>query len=51
MSMSRLRDYSDAYILVNRTITVVGVGVTEAARATDRNDKRAIFKNCAYLSK
>ena len=29
------------------TITVVGARAGNAARATDRNKKQAIFKNCA----
>ena len=45
MSKSSLCDYSDTYVFVKGTITVAGIGVTEAARVTDRNDKQAIFKN------
>ena len=44
---SSLCDYSDAYILVSGTITVVGAGADDVARAADRNNKQAIFKNCA----
>ena len=47
---SSLCDYSDAYILVKWTITIVGAGDTEAARQADRNDKRVIFKNCAEFN-
>ena len=47
MLKSSLYDYSDAYILVSGTITVVGGGVGNAARATDRNNKQAILKNFA----
>ena len=43
----KLCDYSDAYILVKGNITVVGVGATNTARQADRNNKQAIFKNCA----
>ena len=35
-----LCDYSDAYILVKRTITVVGQGADAAALAADRNNKQ-----------
>ena len=47
MLKSNFCDYSDAYILVKGDITVVGVGTTDAARQTDRNDKQQKFKNCA----
>ena len=40
MLKSSLCDYSDAYILVRGTITVVGGGVDNAARAADRNNKQ-----------
>ena len=46
MLKSSLCDYSDAYILARGTITVVGAGVENAARATDRNNKQVLFKNC-----
>ena len=45
---SSLCDYSDAYRLVSGTITVVrGANANNAAREADRNNKLAIFKNCA----
>ena len=45
MLKSSLFDYSDAYILVKRTITVNN---TAAADADANNaNKRVIFKNCA----
>ena len=47
MLKSSLCDYNDAYILLSGTITVAGRGAYDAARATDRNNKQAIFKNCA----
>ena len=50
MLKSSLYDYSDAYILVSGTITVVGGGVGNAARATDRNKKQAILKNFALFT-
>ena len=43
---SSLCDYSDAYILVSGTITVVRAGADDAVRAADRN-KQAIFNHCA----
>ena len=33
------------------TITVVGGGVDNAARAADRNNKQVIFRNCAPFTK
>ena len=44
---SSLRDYGDAYILVSGTTTFAGVGGDDAAIAVDRNNKQAMFKNCA----
>ena len=41
MLMSKLCDYSDAYILVKGTVTVSG------AAGADRRDKKVAFKNCA----
>ena len=40
---SSLCDYSDAHILVSRTITVVRAGADNATRARDRNNKQPIF--------
>ena len=45
MLKSSLCDYSDAYIHVKGTITVVGAGATVEASNTERNDKQAIFKS------
>ena len=42
-------DYSDACILVSRTIIVAGVEADNVTRATNRNNKETIFKNCARL--
>ena len=42
-----LWDYSNAYILVKGTITVVGAVTTKATRTKDSNDKQTISKNCA----
>ena len=38
--------YSDAYILVSGTITVHGSVADDAAIASDRKIKQAVFKNC-----
>ena len=42
-----LCDYSDAYVLVEGRITVVGQVVDAAAIVADRNYKEVVFKNCA----
>ena len=44
MLRSSLCDYSDAYILVTRTVTIVNA----AAADTDANNtnKKVVFKNC-----
>ena len=47
MLKSSFCDYSQSYILVKGDITVFGAGADEEARASDRNNKQAIFKNCA----
>ena len=47
MLKSSLCDYSDAHILVKRTITVIGARADDVARTADRNNKQEIFKNCA----
>ena len=47
MAKSNTCDYSGAYSLVEGTITVVGACAVNAGIATDRNNKQAIFKNCA----
>ena len=44
-------DYTDAYILVNGTITITGAGDDAAARQADERDKDVIFKNCAPFTK
>ena len=46
MFKSSLCDYSDACILVKRTITINGVGADAAARQADERNKGATFKNC-----
>ena len=42
---SRLCNYSDAYILVNRKITITGAGDDAEARQTDERNKGVAFKN------
>ena len=51
MLRSNLCDYSDSYILVKRTITVIGEGVDAAAERADERDKELTFKNCAPFTK
>ena len=47
MIKSSLCDYSGAYILVKRKMTITGAGADAAAREADGRDKGVIFKNCA----
>ena len=47
MLKSSLCDYSDAYILVKRKITITGEGDTAALRQADERNKGVAFKNCA----
>ena len=47
MLKSSLWDYSDAYILVKGTITVVGRGDHVTARKTDERNIVLLFKRCA----
>ena len=47
MLKSSLCDYGDAYILVEGTLTVTGVGDNVAARRADERNKGVVFKNCA----
>ena len=51
MLRSNLCDYTDAYILVNRFITMTGAGNDDAAKRLDERNKGVIFKNCAPLTK
>ena len=48
MLKSSLCDYSDAYILVKRTITVINTAVADAA--VNNANKKVIFKNCALFT-
>ena len=44
---SRLRDCSEAYIVVNGFITAAGQGADTRAISTDRNNKQVIYKSSA----
>ena len=46
MLKSKLCNYSDACILVKRTITVIGQGANCAAIVADRNSDKKICTNC-----
>ena len=48
---SNLRDYADAYILVNERMTFTGAGDDGAARQADERDKGVTFKSCAPFTK
>ena len=48
MLRSSLCNYSDAYILVKRTITVANTATAEAA--VNNANKKVIFKNCEPLT-
>ena len=47
MLRSSLCDYSEAYILVSRTIKISGARNNDAARRLYERNKQVIFKNCA----
>ena len=51
MLRSNLCDYADAYILVKRTITIIGAGNDDTAKQLDERNKDIIFKNCAQFTK
>ena len=51
MLRSNLWDYADAYILVNRRITITGAGANAARREADEWNKGVTFKNCAPFTK
>lgn len=50
MRKSSLCDYYDAYILVNRTITITRAETDPAARNTDERNNRVTFQNCATFT-
>ena len=45
-----LCDCSDAYILVNRTITITGERADNDAKRADGRNKGVKFENCAYFT-
>ena len=45
-----LCDYSDAYILVNRNITITGEKADNDAKRADGRNKGVKFENCAYFT-
>ena len=48
-TISSLCDYSDAYILVNGTLTITGPGADNIKNQADKKEKEAIFKNLYQL--
>ena len=50
MLTSNLCDYTNTYILVKGTIIVLIAGANDATRNADKNDKQAIFWNCASFT-
>ena len=46
MLRTSLCDYSDAYILISKAITIAGERDHAAARQEDERNKGVIFKNC-----
>ena len=51
MLKSSLCDYSDAYILVRRTMAIAGAGDDAAARQADERNKKVIFKKLWAIHK
>ena len=51
MLRSNLRDYADAYIHANGTITITGDGDDDVAKCLDERNKGVIFKKCAPFTK
>ena len=49
MLKSSLCDYSDAYILVNGTITINGIGADAAARRADEREKGVALQIMHHL--
>ena len=45
----KLRNYSDAYVLVKATITVARQGADASGIETDKNSWQVIFENCATI--
>ena len=42
--------YSDAYILVKRTVTATRVGAKDAAKRLNERNKGVIIKNCVPIT-
>ena len=49
MSKSDLCDYSNAYLLLQETITIIGERACASAKATNRKNKQVIIKNVQQL--
>ena len=47
MLRSSLCDYSDAFILVSGTLTIIGAGADDAAKRMDERNEGVKFKNSA----
>ena len=47
MLRSSLCDYSDAFILVSGTLTIIGAGADDAAKRIDERNEGVKFKNSA----
>ena len=47
MLRSSVCDYSESYILVGGTVTIIGKGDNDAAKRLDERNKGLIFRNCA----
>ena len=47
MLRSSLCDYSDAFILVSGTLTIIGAGADDAVKQIDERNERVKFKNIA----
>ena len=50
MLKSNVCNYSDAYILLSKKITITGAGNDTAARQVDERNKEVKFKNCAQFT-
>ena len=51
MLRSNVCDYTDAYILINETITITGEGDDDTAKQLDGRNKGVTFKNCVPFTK
>ena len=47
MLRSSVCDYSESYILVGGTVTIIGKGDNDAAKRLDERNKGLIFRKCA----